>query len=407
MAADPTRHTALDRAPSAPAPEGRPIHVLLTHPYFWPHVQRGAEREVHDTGARLVERGHRVELVTGRPRGLFSRDVVDGIDVRYARTPLPRLLETRGWTRESAFGAVAALGAARSSADAVLSFLYADAYGASLSRHLPGKRRGRPLVLKLTGAVPLWWLEERGQRVERALLRRALDAADEVWVNSQYVVDAMSDWQRPMSVMPVGLDERTFVPSAERSPVPLVLCTAAPHEPRKRLVDLLDAWRHVREALPGATLVLTQRTPDATREQLLSRLHPDDRGSVTFTGLLDDAALAAMYSRAWVMVAPSVFEAFGLMTVEALACGTPVAGSDSGATPELLSEPGTGTLFTARDPESLAAAVVEAARLVEEPGIRERCRASALRYAWPGIIDRIEGRLGALVGGAPEGHLRR
>ena len=362
-------------------------------------MQRGAEREVHDTGARLVERGHRVELVTGQPRGLVSRDVVDGIDVRYARTPLPRVLESRGWTRESVFGGVAALGAARSPADAVLSFLYADAYGASLSKRLPGRRRSRPLVMKLTGAVPLWWLEEREQRVERALLRRALDAADEVWVNSQYVVEAMADWGRPMRVMPVGLDERTFVPSAERAAEPLVLCTAAPHEPRKRLVDLLDAWRHVRDALPGATLALTQRTTDATREQLLSRLHPDDRGSVTFTGLLDDAALAALYSRAWVMVAPSVFEAFGLMTVEALACGTPVAGSDSGATPELLSEPGTGALFTPRDPESLAAAVVEAARLVEEPGIRERCRASALRYAWPGIIDRIEGRLGALVDG--------
>lgn len=348
-------------------------------------------------GARLVERQHKVDLWTGQPRGLTSHRVVDGVSVRYVRTPLPAPLARRGWTRESAFSAVAAVGAAASRADIVLSYLYADAYGASLARHLPGKRRGRPLVLKLTGAVPLWWLNEQGQRVERGFLRRALDAADEVWVNSQYVAEAMADWDRPLHVVPVGLDERTFVPSAERAPEPVVLCTAAPHEPRKRLVDLLDGWRHVREALPGATLMITQRTTDETRATLLGRLHAEDRASVRFTGLLDDAELARAYSRAWVMVAPSVHEAFGLMTVEALACGTPVAGARSGATPELLSEPGTGALFEPTDPRSLAEAVVAAAAMAHQPGARERCRAAALRYAWPGIVDDAESRMQALL----------
>jgi glycosyltransferase involved in cell wall biosynthesis len=373
------------------------IHVLLTHPFFWPHVMRGAEREVHDIGARLVERGHRVQLVTGQPHGLWSRDQVDGIEVRYVRTPLPGPMARRGWTTESAFAAVAAAGALASSADAVISYLYADAYGASLSRHLPGKRGRRPLVLKLTGAVPRWWVEERQQRVERAFLRRALDAADEVWVNSQYVADAMADWDRPMHVVPVGLDERTFVPCAERAEEPLVLCTAAPHEPRKRLVDLLDGWRYVRAELPGARLLITQRTSEETRRSLLDRLDAADRSSVEFTGLLDDAELARAYSRAWVMVAPSVHEAFGLMTVEALACGTPVAGADSGATPELLSEPGTGALFQPQDPQSLAEAVVRAAGLSQESGVRETCRESAMRYAWPGIVDDVERRVTALL----------
>jgi glycosyltransferase involved in cell wall biosynthesis len=359
-------------------------------------VVRGAEREVHDIGARLVERGHRVNLITSQPTGLTSRDEVDGVSVRYVRTPLPAPLVARGWTRESAFSAVAAVGAAASRADVVVSYLYADAYGASLSKHLPGKR-DRPLVLKLTGAVPKWYVEQLGQRIERGFLRRALDAADEIWVNSQYVADAMADWGHPMHVVPVGLDERTFVPCAERADHPVILCTAAPHEPRKRLVDLLDSWHLVREALPDAELLLTQRTTEQTRMGLLERLHPNDRGSVRFTGLLDDAELARTYSTAWAMVAPSVFEAFGLMTVEALACGTPVAGADSGATPELLSEPGTGALFTPGDPASLANAVVAATALAHEPGIRETCRASALRYAWPGIVDSVEHRLAALL----------
>jgi glycosyltransferase involved in cell wall biosynthesis len=345
---------------------------------------------------RLAERGHRVDLVTGQPRGITSTATVDGVNVRYVRTPLPRVLERRGWRRESTFGAVAALGAAFSDADIVTSYLYADSYGAALAKRLPlPSRRRRPVVLKLTGAVPRWWVAD--QPVEAGLLRRALDTADEVWANSRYVVEAMADWDREIHVVPAGLDERTFVPCAERAPEPVILCTAAPHEPRKRLVDLVDAWPAIRSALPGATLLLTQRTTDDTRAGLLERVPAADRASVRFTGLLDDAELARTYSRAWVMVAPSVYEAFGLMTVEGLACGTPIAGADSGATPELLDQPGTGVLYEPAKPEALAEAVVKAAQLAHEPDVRERCRAAALRYAWPSIIDDYERRYTALL----------
>ncbi|MGH3743711.1 MAG: glycosyltransferase family 4 protein [Mycobacteriales bacterium] len=368
----------------------------MTHPYFWPHVARGAEREIHDLGTRLAGRGHEVDLWTGQPRGLTSRAVVDGVRVRYVRTPLPSSLARRGWTRESAFGGLAAVGAAVSRADVVLSFLYADAYGASLSRHLPG-RRGRPLVLKLTGSAPLSYLEAQGQRLDRALLRRALDAADEVWVNSRYVQEAMADWDRPMHVVPAGLDPEVFAPSAPRSPEPLVLCTAAPAEPRKRVADLLAAWGRIRSELPGATLVVAQSTSAHDESLLRTRLDPADRGSVRFAGRLGDEELARAYSSAWVTVAPAVYEALGLATLESLACGTPVAGARSGATPELLSAPGTGTLFTPGDAESLAAAVVAAAELARQPATGDVCRAAALRYAWPGIVDDVERRLGRLV----------
>lgn len=341
---------------------------------------------------RLAARGHRVDLLTGQPGGVASRAEVDGIRVRYVRTPLPGPLARRGVTREGAFGAVAAAGAAASQADVVVSYLYADAYGASLVR------RRRPLVLKLTGAVPLRWLEERGQRLEHALLRRALDAADEVWVNSRYVVEAMADWDRPMSVVPAGIDTSLFTRVRSRDDEPLVVSAAAPEEPRKRVEDLLDAWAGIRDGLPGARLLLAGAVTDTARERLLARVPQAHRSSVRFAGRLDDAALVDAYSRAWVTVAPAVHEALGLVTVESLACGTPVAGADSGATTELLSQPGTGVLFRPVDPASLAEAVVSAATLAQEPGCEDRCRRSALRYAWPDIIDGMERRLGALIG---------
>jgi glycosyltransferase involved in cell wall biosynthesis len=197
--------------------------------------------------------------------------------------------------------------------------------------------------------------------------------------------------------VPAGLDDAAFAPCADRSPEPTVLCTAAPEEPRKRVRDLLDGWALVLEGLPGARLLLAQDVSAATRQSLLDRVPAPLRDTVSFVGRLEGADLAAAYSSAWVAVAPAVHEALGLATLEALACGTPVAGASSGATPWLLDQPGTGSLFEPDDPASLAAAVVAAAQLTPDPGTAGRCRASAQRFAWPGILDDVERRLEGLL----------
>jgi glycosyltransferase involved in cell wall biosynthesis len=366
------------------------VHVLASHPFFWPHVARGAEREVHDVAAGLVERGHRVDLVTGQPEGITSRAVVDGVAVRYVRTPLPGLLARRGLQREGAFGAVVAGAALLSRADAVVCFHYADAVGAAVAR------RRRPIVLKLTGTVPRDRVDN--QPVERRLLQRALDVADEVWVNSQYALESMAGWEREMLVVPAPLDPSVFVLGAERASRPTVLCASTPDEPRKRVVDLVDAWPMVLDAMPDAELHLAGAAAPATREALLGRLPAHARTSVRFMGTLRGTELVAAYGRAHVVAAPSVYEALGLVTLEALATGTPVAGARSGATPELLDRPGTGSLFEPVDPVSCAAALLAALDLSRAADVRQRCRDAALRWSVDGVVDRVESRLRALTG---------
>lgn len=358
------------------------MHVLLSHPFFWPHVARGAEREVHDLGTGLAERGHRVELVTGQPHGVTSVTAYGGLRVRYVRTPVPGPLSRRGLQREGAFGAVVAGASLLSRADVTACFHYADAVGAKATRPR------RPVVLKLTGTVPRDRVQDLP--VERRLLGRALDVADEVWVNSQYALDAMAGWGREMSVVPAGLDAEVFRASAARSEHVTVLCASTPDEPRKRVVDLVRAWPAIRDALPGAQLLLAGAAKEQTRRELAQE-------SVRFLGVLDGAALVDAYSSAHVVVAPSVHEALGLVTLEALACGTPVAGARSGATPELLDQPGTGTLFEPLDPAACAEAVVAAVRLLGDPSTSERCRAAALRYEIGAIVDQVEGRLRQLA----------
>ena len=337
---------------------------------------------MHGVGSRLSARGHRVRLVTGQPAGVTSHRDVDGIDVRYVRTPHPGWLAGRGWTREAAFAFPAAAAAAVSRADVVLSYYFSDAAAATVVR------RRRPVVLKLTGAVPRDRVTD--EPVDRRLLGRALDTAAEVWVNSAYVAEVMSGWGRDMHVVPAGVDVTVFRPCAPRAAEPLVVCTAATGEPRKRLVDLVDAWPAVVDAVPEARLLLVQRHDPRARAALLDRLPRSVHATVSFDGPYDDIALAETYSRAWVTVAPAVHEALGLATLESLACGTAVVGADSGATSALLADPACGRLYEPLAPAACAEAIV--AVLGAPEAVRPR-RALAERYSWPRIVDDVESRL--------------
>jgi glycosyltransferase involved in cell wall biosynthesis len=83
---------------------------------------------------------------------------------------------------------------------------------------------------------------------------------------------------------------------------------------------------------------------------------------VVYRGHLDSTALAALVGEAAVsLVTPSWEEPFGLVAIEALACGTPVAAFSRGALPELIDER-CGALAAADDPADLAAKIGTALR---------------------------------------------
>ena len=295
---------------------------------------------------------------------------MSGFDVRYAR--LPRV---RGVTPEAAFAAVAVPLVAAAPGDLVHAFHYADAWAALRVR------RRRPVVLKLTGTVEADRMAK--VRFDRRLFREAVDGADAVWANSAYAVEAMAWTGRPMDVVPAGVDLERFRPSAERSSRPVVLCTSAPADPRKRLVDVLAAWPAVRAALPDAVLRVAGVVPAGF----------DVPEGVELVGPLDDDALVEAYSSAAVTVAPAVGEALGLTTLESLACGTPVAGARSGATADLV-RPGTGLLYDPGDVDGCAEAIVRAAAIDD----RAACRAAAEPWGWDAVADDVEARYRDLLG---------
>jgi D-inositol-3-phosphate glycosyltransferase len=123
--------------------------------------------------------------------------------------------------------------------------------------------------------------------------------------------------------------------------------------------------------------------PQFGRMRALARsLGIDDR--VAFTGRVEHAQLPAFYSAADVLALPSSYESFGMVGLESLACGTPVAATRVGAMDELIVPEIGGCLADGFAPEALAGAIERTLALpgaATESG-RERIRRTVRDYRW-------------------------
>ena len=149
------------------------------------------------------------------------------------------------------------------------------------------------------------------------------------------------------------------------------------------------------------TTALGGGTIPAERAYLDTEIMPCLGPDVRWLGELDFDGKTALLGRAACLVFPARWdEPFGLVLVEAMACGTPVAALAAGAVPELVADGETGILC--REPAALGAAIDRAARL--DPA---RCRARAERLFSAGRMvtdyENVYRRLISAPGSRPPG----
>ncbi len=122
--------------------------------------------------------------------------------------------------------------------------------------------------------------------------------------------------------------------------------------------------------------------------ELASRLGLDD--SVHFLGAKDQSSLRDYYNAADVAVLPSRAESFGLVALEAMACGTPVVASRTGGLPSIVTDGVNGFLCPVGDEECLATRMD---RILSNPELREWLGENALerarRQSWPKVSNCI------------------
>ncbi|MCC6212794.1 MAG: glycosyltransferase family 4 protein [Burkholderiales bacterium] len=160
--------------------------------------------------------------------------------------------------------------------------------------------------------------------------RREMELADIVLVPCSFVRRTVERrFDKPVAVAGFGVDVDFWRPSDFRPPgTELRFIYAGQCSLRKGIPVLLEAWHAA--ALEDATLSLVG--PWRLAESRRGALPP----GVTLTGAVSLERLREYYQSADVFVFPSFFEGFGLVILEAMACGLPVITTDATAGPDVV-----------------------------------------------------------------------
>jgi phosphatidylinositol alpha-mannosyltransferase len=332
----------------------------------------GIERSAHMLADGLARRGHDVTVFSHDPRPAGA-----AYDVRllpwkaFVDTWLGRRV-TMGY-----LGNVLAVAPDYSEFDAIV------AHGDSLLLPMTGK----PVVRILHGSA---LGEARSARsAGRGLLQLGVYAQELLTAMFQTGAVAVSESARRQNpfvrrVICHGVDDRVFVPEPqERSAQPSLLFVGT-LAGRKRGRFLLRAFAdRVRGAHPDATLTI------------VGDEGPPSRG-VTYRVGVEDIQLAALYRRAWAYVTPSTYEGFGLPSLEAMACGTPVVATPNPGSIEMLDHGKYGVLAADQEFAPSISALLADAEARAALNARGLCRAR--EYSLSVMLDRYEALLFDLVG---------
>jgi glycosyltransferase involved in cell wall biosynthesis len=348
------------------------LNPALISPVFWPEVRRGTERFARELADALRWLGHSPCLITshaGRP----TKSIEDGLPVVRSWRP-PAVASLLRWRRFEDYldhAPLAYIALRRGSYD--LAHALHPTGAAAAVRW--SERTGRPSVLSYMGMIHRGTLQAARLRLE--LTVSALERCSSVVALSHAAARSFERWLGyEVRVIHPGVDLDTFEPGGTRAEHPTILCAAAIGTDWKRVDMLVRAFQRLRRQRPSAVLLLSR---PASAQQLPDFL--DGVEGVELVDLDDRKALAAAYRRSWVTTLPSIGEAFGLVLVESLACGTPVVGSVHGAIPEIIDRPEIGRTFLPDTEEGLATALLESLELAHDPAAAGACRARAEQFS--------------------------
>lgn len=191
-----------------------------------------------------------------------------------------------------------------------------------------------------------------------------------------------------VTVIPVGIDASVFRPTGAEKTAGSVLYVGRLCE-RKNIPCLFEAIGIVKRSVPGVRLslvgdgILRKKLEELAREKGLS-------DTITFLGKVSEGELVDLYSKAQVFVLPSLFEGFGIVCLEAMACGTPVVATRVPGIVDIVDDGRTGVLVSG-DSREMAGAIQ---RLLMEPETRSTIAVNGReevleRFDWAKVTERI------------------
>jgi glycosyltransferase involved in cell wall biosynthesis len=371
------------------------------------HLIGGMAQQTTHLASDLGALGHAVTVVTTARRDGVDRDTRDGVAFHYLSGTVPGA-QTPAWWRASVDAV------ARLQREAPFDVVWSQSMAAAgVARRGP---RALPIVPVIHGTGPemivsvanaLAHARTRQSLVANArrLARHAVNMvlvdrglyrrAAAVIAVSRTVAESVRRWypvaRTRVEVVPNGIDPELFRPDAARRAATrarwrfgdddVVLLTVGILSEQKGVDVAIEALARLRARDPRLALLVVGDGEARAALERLARARGVS-GAVRFTGAVPHRETAAFYDAADIFLFPTLrVEAFGVVTVEAMATERPVVVSRIGATPEVVEDGVTGFLVPPGDVEALAARI---SSLTDD---RDGARAMA-RRARAGVLAR-------------------
>jgi len=395
------------------------VKILFVSDVSIQDVIGGAERVLFEQTTRLAARGHDVHILTRRlPSHQSDDDVIQNVrewryrvnqdnDVSFFASTLQngkRLFETLSKANDfdcinfhQPFSAFAVLRSHSCKKIRKVYTCHSLAFEEYASRNAKPQSFFKRIVHSLH-LVSRKWIE-----------KKVLTQSDLIIVLSRYTREKLLNIygvpDKKIAVIPGGINLVRFHPADDKRVVrvrlnlPLektILLTVRNLVQRMGIENLIIAMQDIVKSVPDIYLIIGGAGPLKDDLVMMSRrLNLDHH--IHFTGFILEEALPEYYQAADIFVLPTIeLEGFGLVTLEALASGTPVLGTPVGGTREILNRFDRGLLFADTSHEAISWLVIETCKgYLNQPDKwqldSQRCRQFAEKhYSWETNVTETE-----------------
>ncbi len=388
-------------APVAHCLSTAPMKILIIN-YEFPPLGGGAGRGTYNLARELAAKGHEVDVLTSRSAGYQKHELVEGFYVHRVRSFRKGIHDCgfRGAFTFLLFAVPQLLRLTNRKRFDIIHYFFGLPTG--LLRFVPGRHRELPYIISLRGSdVPNYDNYNTSlQFVHKLLLpiTRKLwgDAARVIALSSDLANSArQSDASVQIDIVPNGIESDMFVADPNVQPRQddkvgankvKFICVARLVE-RKGVQHLLQAMAQLDDSVH--LTVVGEGNYMANLQAQAEQLNLGNK--VRFYGYCPREKLVRLYNLSDAFVLPSMAESFGMVFVEAMACGLPVIGARVGGVPDIIKDEN-GILV---EPGSVTDVKAAIEKLATNPALREAMgvanRQKAVeQYSWRSVADSYE-----------------
>jgi len=365
------------------------LKILQTPVRFYPFVG-GVENYVYYLSKEMVKIGHQITVICANESNSREEEIINGIKVK--RLPYIGKIANTNITLKLPFTML------NIEFDVVHTHLptpWSADWSAFISRI-----KKKPLVVTyhndITGSGIANYV---AKFYNLTSLKFLLKQANRIIVTQSKYIDSspyLNRYRNEIKVVPIGVDVNKFKPIKvdKNENTIFFLSVLDKFHKYKGLDYLLNALKIVRRDICDVKLIIGGKGELINRYRRIVELL-DLKNNVEFHGFIPNEKIVEYYNKCSIFVLPSISsaqEGFGIVLLEALACGTPIVSTDIVGVAEDVKENNAGIIVPPRNPDALADAIIyllENKDLARKMGENGR-RLVEEKYTWKRIAEMTE-----------------